>query len=260
VDRELEVAIAAARRAGVAIMDVYRREKLDVVQKPDDKGPLTEADLASDRILAQVLTSAFPDDGYLSEETVDRPVRLERSRCWIVDPLDGTREFTMGLPEFCVSVGLAVDGVATVGVVFNPVTDELVAGVVGKGCTLNGRPVTVTPHAALDGARFLVSRSEMEKGWFDAVKGKADLQPLGSVAWKFGLVAAGRSEGTFTPMPRNEWDLCGGVACVVAAGGRASDGKGAPYRFNEADVLEKGVCGTNGRVHDAVLALMRNRA
>jgi myo-inositol-1(or 4)-monophosphatase len=259
MEREIQVAVDAARRAGAAIRDVYRRENLAVTHKPDDKGPLTEADLASNRLLEETIRGAFPDDGWLSEETADDPVRLQKKRCWIVDPLDGTREFTMGLPEFVVAVALAVDGEATLGVLYQPIVDELIVGVVGRGTTMNGQPVRVTAHGEVRGARFLVSRNEMEKGWFDAWKDEATLEPLGSVAYKFGLVAAGRAEATFTPKPRNEWDLCAGVACVVAGGGRASDGSGAPYRFNSPDPLKIGVCGTNGLLHDAVLEMMKGK-
>ena len=254
---ELDVAVKAARAAGDAIRAIYKRENLAVKQKAGDKGPLTEADLAANDLLIAAITSAFPDDGILSEETADTPERLGKRRCWIIDPLDGTREFTMGIPEFCVSVGFVVDEVAVAGVLYNPITDELVAGEVGVGTTLNGAPVRVSTHAALEGARFVVSRSESEKGGFSGYGDGVVLVPMGSVAWKFALVAAGRAEATFTPKPRNEWDLCGGVACVVAAGGRASDGSGAPYRFNQRDPLKIGVCGTNGAVHDAVLGLMR---
>ncbi len=259
MDREIEVAIDAARRAGAAIRAVYQREGLAVTEKADGKGPLTEADLASNAILEETLRAAFPDDGFLSEETVDDASRLERRRCWIVDPLDGTREFTLGMPEFVVSIGLSLDGDAVLGVLYQPILDQLIVGVVEEGCTFNGTPVSVTAQAAVSGARFLVSRNEMEKGWFDAVKGQTQLEPLGSVAYKFGLVAAGRADATFTPQPRNEWDLCGGVACLLAAGGRATDGSGQPYRFNSRDPLKVGVCGTNGLLHGAVLGLMKGR-
>lgn len=257
MSHELDVAVNAARKAGEAIRAVYQRENLAVHHKAGDKGPLTEADLAANDILIAAIQAAFPDDGILSEETADTPARLAKRRCWIIDPLDGTREFTMGLPEFCVSVGFVVDEVAVAGVLYNPATDELVAGEIGVGTTLNGAPVRVSSTSTLDGARFVVSRNETEKGGFANYGERVALVPMGSVAWKFALVAAGRAEATFTPKPRNEWDLCGGVACVVAAGGRASDGRGAPYRFNQRDPLKIGVCGTNGALHDVVLGLMR---
>ena len=259
MDRELQVAVSAAISAGRAIRKIYDQKSFSVEQKADDKGPLTEADLAANTILIDAISAAFPDDHILSEETKDDLVRLNKSRVWIIDPLDGTREFTLGVPEFVVSVGFTVDGAARVGVLYQPVTEDLIAGVVGLGTTLNGEPVSVTDHKELKGGRFLVSRSEYEKGWFDDYKDTAILRPMGSVAYKLGLVAAGKAEATFTPKPRNEWDLCGGVACILAAGGQATNGKGEPYRFNEADPLNIGVCGTNGSIHSTILRLIQDR-
>ena len=257
---ELAVAIEAANKASEAILEVYNRDDFEVRFKAGDKGPLTEADLAADRVIAQVIRGAFPDDGYLSEEVEDDGSRLNKSRVWIVDPLDGTREFTMKIPEFVVSIGLVVDGVATVGVLINPATGELFAGVVGEGFHYNGQPVTVSTHNDLSGATLLVSRSEHKKGWFSDLEDQATLTPMGSVAYKFGLVAAGKAEASFTPKPRNAWDLAGGVACIAAAGGRASNGKGRSYAFDNADPLHIGVCGTNGGIHDTILSLMDGMA
>jgi myo-inositol-1(or 4)-monophosphatase len=254
--RELEVAKNAARTAGLAVAEIWSQD-FSTVEKDGGKGPLTEADLAANRILIAHLSKAFPDDAILSEETRDTPDRLDNRRCWIIDPVDGTREFTLRIPEFCVSVGFVVDGQAVVGALYNPATRELIAGEVGQGTTLDGTPATVTDHATVDGGRFLVSRSEHKKGWFDAYEDIAELQPMGSVAWKFGLVAIGRAEASFTPKPRNEWDLCAGVACIRAAGGRATNGAGEDYTFNRPDPLHIGVCGTNGAIHDAVLDLMK---
>lgn len=263
MQRELEVALAAAREAGRAIARVYAKVQgagIDVTAKSGDRGPLTEADLAADEILRVTLTSAFPEDGWLSEETADAPSRLARPRCWIVDPLDGTREFTLGLPEFVVSIGLAIRGEARLGVVHQPITGLTVAGYidddgVGHAFTTDG-PARTTARRTLDGARLLVSRNELEKGGFGAWAGRITLEPLGSVAYKLALVAIGQADATFTPKPRNEWDLCGGVAVVRAAGGRCSDGSGADYRFNQPNPLRYGVVGTNGPLHDAVLGLM----
>ncbi len=257
--REAEVALAAARQAAAAIAEIYARPQVESVEKADDKGPLTEADLKANQILIDTISAAFPDDAILSEETVDDPKRVENRRAWIIDPLDGTREFTMKIPEFVVSVGLALDGDVIVGVLVNPVTGEEFVGVVGGQFTYNGTPTRVTDHAVVDGARFLVSRSEMKKGWFAAWEGKCDLKPMGSVAYKLGLVAAGLSEASFTPVPRNEWDLAGGVACLRAAGGRATDRDGVDYKFNRPDPLHAGVCCTNGAIHGVVLELMQSQ-
>ncbi len=259
-EKELMVAIQAATTAGAAVREIYERDEVSSVEKADGKGPLTEADLKSNDILTQIITEAFPEDGLLSEETKDSPERLEKSRVWIIDPIDGTREFTEKVPQFVVSVGLAVDGKATVGVLYNPATGELFTGVVGKGATYNGEPCTVTGRGSLEGARLVVSGSEFRKGWFDHLKDVAEFEPVGSVAYKFGLVAAGLADATFTPKPRNEWDLLGGVACVLAAGGHASNGKAEPYVFNSPSPLHIGVAGTNGVLHDKIMELVQARS
>jgi myo-inositol-1(or 4)-monophosphatase len=259
VDRELKVAVEAARAAAAEILKVYQRPELVSSEKADDKGPLTEADLASNDVLIDHLRTAFPGDAILSEETKDDPARVRNERCWVIDPLDGTREFTQRVPQFVVSVGLAIGGKPAVGVLLNPVTGELFTGIVGGGATYNGQRCEVTQAHELQGARLLVSASEHRKGWFDHLKGIAELEPMGSVAYKFGLVAAGRADATFTPEPRNEWDLLGGTACIVAAGGRATDGSGADYTFNRPDPLHRGVAGTNGHLHGLVMELIRRR-
>jgi myo-inositol-1(or 4)-monophosphatase len=252
---ERDLAERAARAAGAAILDVWKRD-FKVEEKDDGKGPLTEADLAANTILIDAIQAAFPGDAILSEETADTPERLDNPRCWIIDPLDGTREFTLKIPEFCVSVGFVVNGAPVVGALFNPATGEMITAEVGVGVTLDGQPAKVSTHGTLEGGRFLVSRSEHKKGWFTQYEDKADMVPMGSVAWKFALVAVGRAEATFTPKPRNEWDLCGGVAAVLAGGGNACNGKGEAYVFNQADPLNIGVCGSNGPIHDDVMAMM----
>ena len=116
LERARDVAREAALEAGAAIRGFYNDEY--TVRDKGEDNPLTDADLAADKILERHLRTAFPDFGWLSEETADTPARLEKSHVWIVDPLDGTREFTLGIPEFVVSVGLVIDGRAVVGVLY----------------------------------------------------------------------------------------------------------------------------------------------
>lgn len=253
-DTELEAATAAVREAGEALMRWFRTDF--EVRNKGGKGPVTEADLEADRLLRRRLTSQFPDDGWLSEETRDTPERLMRDRVWIVDPLDGTRDFAAGRKEFSVSVGLSVAGVATVGAVFNPATGELMTGAVGQGVTLNGVAAGPTDVSELGAARVVLSRSEMGRNIYAPLGDGLRPEPVGSVAYKLGLVAVGLADATFTPRPRNEWDLCGGVALLNAGGGRATDGSGAAYAFNQPEPLNQGVCGTNGALHEACLAAL----
>ena len=254
LERELEVAVAAAREAGAAIRG-YFKDEYTVRDKGEDN-PLTDADLAANDILEKRLLEAFPEYGWLSEETRDTPERLTKSHVWIVDPLDGTKEFTLGIPDFVVSIGLSINGVATLGVLYNPIEELMFTGIVGQGATLNGAPITTTAHPTLEGSTIVCSRTEMKKGWFDEFTDILTPKPVGSVAYKFGLVAAGQAEATFTPRPRSEWDIAGGVAIVEAAGGKTSNRHGEPYRFNCESPLVDGVTATNKLIHDSILGIM----
>ena len=249
--RELDAAVDAARAAGDLLMEWFRTDF--EVRDKGGKGPVTDADLAADRLLREMLTAAFPEDGWLSEETADTPHRLDKDRVWIIDPLDGTKDFAAGRPEFSVSVGLSVRGEAVVGAVFNPATAEFVAGAAGLGATLNGVATSPTSTDDLSAARVVLSRSEMDRDLYAPLADSLTPAPVGSVAYKLALVAAGLADATFTPRPRNEWDLCGGVAVLHAAGGKATNGAGDAYVFNRSDPLNVGVCGTNGPLHAAAL-------
>ena len=255
MDDLLSHATAAAIEAGAAIRAFYK-DHYTVKEKGEDN-PLTDADLASDRILEGRLRGLIPGSGWLSEETTDDKSRLKSEFAWIIDPLDGTKEFTLGIPEFVVSIGLVRNGAPVLGVLYNPITSEMFSGIVGQGATFNGAACRVSGRRGLAGARVVCSRTEMKKGWFDKWTDRIALVPVGSVAYKFGKVAAGQAEATFTPQPRNEWDICAGVALVLAAGGSATNAKGEPYVFNRENPLVDGVCATNGAVHDDIVGLMR---
>lgn len=213
--------------------------------------PVTEADLAVDAVLRRCLLRE--GEGWLSEETRDDPVRLVRRRVWIVDPIDGTREFVEGIPEWSVSVGLVEDGRPIAGGVLNPATDEAVVGAVGCGVMLNDAPVRVRNGGRLQGATILASRSECRRGEWDSHKAAPfRVRPMGSVAWKLACVAAGKADGTWTEKPRNEWDLAAGVALILAAGGASRLPDGSEPRFNRPETLLPGLfAGPEGLVEDA---------
>jgi myo-inositol-1(or 4)-monophosphatase len=198
--------------------------------------PVTEADTTVDTLLREFLPRN--GDGWLSEETRDDHVRLERRRVWVVDPLDGTREFVTGIPEWCVSIGLVVDGEPVAGGICNPVTSETIVGARGLGVTLNGRPAGVSARPTLAGARVVASRSEVKRGeWQGYREDLFEIRPMGSVAYKLGLVAAGLVDATWTLTPKHEWDVAAGVALVLAAGGAIVTGAPGETRFNRAKPL-----------------------
>jgi len=252
-ERELDVAVEAARRAGEIVRDVYDRP-FEVQEKSHDN-PVTEADLRANESIHAAILGAFPDDGWLSEETRDSHERLARRRVWIIDPLDGTKEFTQHIPEFCVCIALVDDGAPVVGVSYNPVTDELFAAARGLGLRLNGVPARCTDTADVSAARMLASRSEDKRGEWDPYKPLMRVELTGSVALKLALIAAGRADGTFSLTPKHEWDVCAGAALILEGGGRMTDCHGQPLRFNSAKPLLPGIIATNAPLFEPILAL-----
>jgi myo-inositol-1(or 4)-monophosphatase len=206
--------------------------------------PVTEADRAVDAVLRKELLRE--GEGWLSEESVDDFTRLEKARVWVVDPLDGTREFVAGIPEFCVSVAMVENGRPIAGGILNPATDEVFLGSVDTGVSYNGRQSQPSQLTNLEGAVVLASRSEVKRGeWkrFENVPFK--IRPMGSVAYKLALVSAGLADATFTLTPKNEWDIAAGVALVESTGGFASTLEHSPVRCNNRSPLLSGLlaCG-----------------
>lgn len=224
----------ALERANAALQRFTPGEVASRFKLGDD--PVTEADTTIDALLKQFLPQ--DGDGWLSEETEDDLSRLDCRRVWVVDPLDGTREFVTGIPEWCVSVGLVVDGEPVAGGLLNPATGETILGARGLGVTLNGQPARVSDRPSLAGATVLASRSEVKRGeWQGYREGLFEIRPTGSVAYKLGLVAAGLVDATWTLTPKHEWDVAAGVALVLAAGGAIVTGTPAETRFNRETPL-----------------------
>lgn len=193
---------------------------------------MTEADIELDSVLRHLLQA--DGEGWLSEETADDSSRLDKPLVWIVDPLDGTREFIDGLPEFCTSVAAVVDGVPIAGGIVNTAASVEVIGALGWGVRLNGRRVTAEMIPPLATIRVLASRSEVSRGQWSVVESEGiHVQPMGSVAYKLGRVAAGLDHLTWTPVPKHEWDVAGGAALMSAAGGATFGLDGEPLAFNQ---------------------------
>lgn len=203
-------------------------------RKAERDDPVTAADHAADGVLRQILPRE--GEGWLSEESVDDPYRLECDRVWVVDPIDGTREFVEGIAEWCISIGLVEGGRPVAGGIFNPVTDELVVGSLEDGVTYNGVPASVTEPLPGEPVTVLASRSEIRRGeWNRFEDGRFVVKPCGSVAYKMALVAAGRADATWTLVGKSEWDVVGGTALVRAAGGVVTLADGAAPAFNQVD-------------------------
>jgi myo-inositol-1(or 4)-monophosphatase len=233
--RRRDPALARIQAGLEAAMEVLRGFRAGAVASEDKaggRGPVTEADRAVDAVLARILPRA--GEGWLSEESADDAARLSCRRVWAVDPLDGTKEFVQGVPEWCVSVGLVEDGRPVAGGIANPATGEVVLGGVGLGVTYNGRPARISARPGVEGAVVLASRSEVKRGDWERYRGAPfTVKPMGSVAYKMALVAAGVADATWTLAPKHEWDVAAGVALVLAAGGEARTLDGSPLVFNQ---------------------------
>jgi myo-inositol-1(or 4)-monophosphatase len=208
------------------------------VKQGDD--PVTEADLQVNEALLECLPR--DGEGWLSEETADDPGRLACERVWIVDPLDGTREFVQGIPEWCVSIGLVEGGRPVAGGICNPSTDRTILGSLETGVTLNGERCRARPLGTLEDCGILASRSEVKRGeWERFASAPFRVVPMGSVANKMSLVAAGLADATWTLVPKHEWDVAAGTALVEAAGGTVwVPGGGRPV-FNRRKPLLPGL-------------------
>ena len=214
--KRIEAALDAARV-------VFRRFTPGAIEAEYKIGhdPVTEADRAVDEVLRQNLLRE--GEGWLSEESMDDESRLSKSRVWIVDPLDGTREFVAGIPEFCVSIGFAENSRPVAGGICNPATNEIMLGAIDSGVWYNGKPARCSRRTALQGSLILASRSEVNRGeWQQFQGGPFEIRAMGSVAYKLALVAAGRADATFTLTPKHEWDVAAGAALVESAGGFVS--------------------------------------
>ena len=236
---------------------VFTRFTLGAIEAEYKAGhdPVTEADRAVDDVLRRELLRE--GEGWLSEESVDDLSRLEKKRVWIVDPLDGTREFVAGIPEFCVSVAMVEDGIPVAGGICNPATNELFLGSVDSGVTYNGKPVRASQRNILKGAVILASRSETKRGeWKRFEKFAVKVRPMGSVAYKLALVSAGLADITFTLTPKHEWDIAAGAALVSSAGGFISTLKNLPLRCNRKSPLLSGLLACGPLLRDELLALV----
>ncbi len=218
--------------------------------------PVTEADRAVDEALRTILL--HDDEGWLSEETADDLARLKKQRLWVVDPLDGTREFVQGIPEWCVSIAWVQDGEAIAGGILNPATGETFLGSRSTGVQKNGVPARVSLLSELPGAMVLGSRSEFKRGeWQQFQDGSLVLRPVGSVAYKLALVAAGLADATWTLVPKHEWDVAAGTALVQAAGGIVRNLDGSSVRFNQPKPWLPGLIAAGPNLYPTISRLLK---
>lgn len=261
-ERELEIARWTARAAGEILLRHYEAGTAAARMK-DDASPVTDADLEANRLIVERLHAAFPDDALLTEEQADDGQRLQASRVWIIDPMDGTRDFVARTGDFCVHIGLAVDGRAVVGAVSQPVADRLCFAVAGGGAHLEHagtiRRIAVSNRRALGELRFGISRFEATRS---LQRFAVETEP-GRRAVKMGastkLLAI--AEGTLDAVmcvhqDEKEWDTCAPEVIVREAGGMMTDLDGKPLSYNGRELRHlRGSLASNGQAHDEIVRL-----
>jgi myo-inositol-1(or 4)-monophosphatase len=231
--------IENALKAATVVAQGFINKKLTVDYK-QDWDPVTEADREVNSVLKEMLLRG--DEGWLSEETTDDLCRLDKEVVWIIDPIDGTREFISGIPEWAISVAYVVNGRPVAGGISNPASNELILGSTQTGVTYNGAPAKISDKQSLAGAVILGSRSEAKRGEWDRFKEAIfQVRHVGSVAYKLGLVAAGLGDATWTLVPKHEWDVAAGVALIESAGGFVRGVDPVNLRFNQQDPLLRGL-------------------
>jgi len=242
LEYELRIATEVALRAGEAVARLRR----DGVRYGRKEGweLVSEADIHASEVIHTTIRGAFPEDGWLGEEHVDTSERLTRDRVWIVDPIDGTREYLQGIPEYAISIGLAIEGKPALGVVHNPATGETFAA---ECLSTPERPPTDSTGGGIE---VLVGRGEQLHDELPPLPEGTETRGVGSVAYRLALLSAGQGNAVLSGYGRAEWDVAAGIALCRAAGLRASDIFGEPMPFNCPDPYVRGLLVAEPGLHN----------
>jgi len=262
--KEISIAVELARAAGAVLLDHYHSPFLveQKINALDELEEVTAADREANELIVSRLRDEFPDDGILAEESSDSEHRLDKDRVWLIDPMDGTKNFIAHDGDFAVQIGLAVNGESVAGVVYQPVRDVLYRAARGDGSWIES--------ADKPAARMLVSnRTEpaemvlassrshrsprMER--LVTVFGFKDEMRRGSVGVKIGLIAEQQADLYLHLSPSTkQWDTCGPEIILVEAGGRLTDLFGQPIRYNGVRIDNRnGIVATNSAAHEMVI-------
>ena len=264
-DAEVDAAILArdakllketVRDAGALALSLFRTELKNWIKGASS--PVSEADIAVNDLLESRLRSAASDYGWLSEESADDEDRLSRRRVWIVDPIDGTRNYLAGKADWCVSVALVEDAAPVIAAVFAPASDEFFFAARGAGATLNGVGVSATPGTAVDFARMAGPKPLVER-----LKTSSDeiaIHPrIGSLALRLCRVADGRLDAAFAGGQSRDWDLAAANLIVQEANGKMTALSGDPILYNRREVTHGVLVAAGRERHASIVAHFRNR-
>ncbi|WP_310475732.1 3'(2'),5'-bisphosphate nucleotidase CysQ [Sandarakinorhabdus sp.] len=220
----------------------------------DDGSPVSAADLAVNAYVKGVIAAARPNDGWLSEECPDSEDRLSRGRVWVVDPIDGTRDFLRGRTGWAVSVALVENGAVVAAVLGAPAQDRIYAAGAGRGATLNGKPLRVSALNTLNGVRLPIDQANMEAAyWPSPWPGTAVAKP-NSLALRMAMLAADEADAWVEGRSVGEWDVAAASLILTEAGGMLTDRRGEALRFNQPNPQVHGLAAATPALHGEVLA------
>lgn len=251
-ERDLTLIAEAAREAGRVAMRYWKADP-QVWEKPGE-GPVTEADLAVNALLAERLRGARPGYGWLSEESPDDKARLVCERVFILDPIDGTRAFIAGERHFAVSIAVAEAGRVIAGAIYLPALDRLYTAHADGSALMNGQPIACAARPGLQGANLLMSKGFLApEHWHHPPPDlKRSFRP--SIAYRLCLVAEGVFDGMIATRDAWEWDIAAGSLIAQRAGATVSDRHGQPLRFNAPGAKTPGILTAPALVHREIRA------
>lgn len=256
LQQDAELLFAAVREAGALAFKYFKDGVKSWHKKPND--PVSEADLAVDALLRERLLDTRPGYGWLSEESGAQQADTAE-RVWVIDPIDGTRAFIAGKPEFTICVALLHQARPHLAAVFNPATDEFYSAIAGQGALLNGAPIRASGHASLAESRMLASKRTFDRhGWL-ARMGKADFAYRNSIAYRMALVAAGKFDAAISLSEKSNWDVAAADLLVREAGGRVGDADGQPLVYAGPGHRHPSVVVAGPWLYDELIDLLKTR-
>ncbi len=246
---------SVVREAGALALQTFRGQLVSWTKGASS--PVSEADIAVDALLRERLLN-IRDAGWLSEETEDDPARLRRDEVWVVDPIDGTRAYLAGSPEWVIAAALVCAGRPVVAALYAPVSEELFLSVAGAGATVNGARIAASSGDALAGATFSGAKRRLDS--LAAIEpGIATVPRVPSLALRLARVATGAIDGTFTAPNSRDWDLAAADLLVHEAGGRITTLTGQSLIYNRPDPVHGALVAAGRARHARLLGLIRDR-
>jgi myo-inositol-1(or 4)-monophosphatase len=255
----LKQILTEAVQAGAAELQRFFNGTFKITNKEGINNPVTEADHASEKAIIDIIQKAYPDHFILTEESGE--IRTDSEYKWIIDPIDGTINFSNGIPICCVSIGVEKDGEMILGAVYNPLMNEMFFAEKGMGATLNGKKISVSSKTSVSNSclvtgfpyTYLDSPNGPLQVFEKLVRQGIPVRRLGSAALDLCWTAAGRFDG-FYEHKLQAWDSAAGFLIVEEAGGTVTGFDGKRY-----SPYQPGIVATNGKIHAELLDLVNGR-